>query len=292
MAARGITTRRLQAALRRGACRPSGPLLAAGACAAGATLVWTASFHVPIATRIDAHAMIGFQGLQYPLGRLSAPVVSLVDRSPFALAAALVIGVAGARRRPPLAVAAAATLCCANATSQVLKVVLAVPRGWNIDAESWPSGHATAATSLALCVVLVVPVRWRPVAGAAAGVFVVAAGYSILIAGGHFASDVLGGLLIAGMWMAGVIAALRALDARWPVEPAQGAALRPREVLWPTVLALGATTTAALAVATVRVGDVLEFIGQHPTFVFAAFGIAAIGVALAAATSLALTRGC
>ena len=81
---------------------------------------------------------------------------------------------------------------------------------------SWPSGHATAATALALSVVLVVPPRLRPVTAVLALLFIAGVGISLLILAWHMPSDVLGGYLMAALWMALAVAGLRAAERRWP----------------------------------------------------------------------------
>ena len=81
-------------------------------------------------------------------------------------------------------------------------------------AASWPSGHATAAMALVLCAVLVAPSRLRPTVAALGGVFAVAVGCSLLILAWHMPSDVLGGYLLASLWMALAVAGLRAADRR------------------------------------------------------------------------------
>ena len=64
------------------------------------------------------------------------------------------------------ALAAGMVLLGANVTTQVLKPLLANPRGtygdYVVGVEAFPSGHATAAMSLALVAVVVVPRRLRP----------------------------------------------------------------------------------------------------------------------------------
>ena len=62
---------------------------------------------------------------------------------------------------------------------------------------SWPSGHATAAMSFALCAVLAAPARLRPLVAAVGAAFAVAVCYSFLALAWHYPSDVLGGFLVA-----------------------------------------------------------------------------------------------
>ena len=47
-------------------------------------------------------------------------------------------------------------------------------------------------------------------------VFAVAVGCALLILAWHMPSDVLGGYLVAALWTALAVAALRAADRRWP----------------------------------------------------------------------------
>jgi membrane-associated phospholipid phosphatase len=82
-----------------------------------------------------------------------------------------------------------------------------------ITAASWPSGHATAATALVLCAVLVAPRRLRPLLAALGVTFAAAVGVSLLILAWHLPSDVLGGYLLGALWMALALAGLRAADA-------------------------------------------------------------------------------
>ena len=67
--------------------------------------------------------------------------------------------------------------------------------GCPIDAtNSWPSGHSTAAMTLALCAILVAPPVLRTAAAILGGAFAVGVGYALLVLGWHYPSDVLGGL--------------------------------------------------------------------------------------------------
>jgi membrane-associated phospholipid phosphatase len=138
------------------------------------------------------------------LHRLADAIVSPFDPAPYALLVAAVIGAALLAGRRELAIAAAALMIGAAATTQVLKPLLAAdrPRTWQayLPSNAWPSGHTTAAAALALALVLLTPPgRRRPVAIAAA-VSVALVGVALEALGRHFASDVLGGLCVAGAW--------------------------------------------------------------------------------------------
>jgi membrane-associated phospholipid phosphatase len=67
-----------------------------------------------------------------------------------------------------------------------------------------------------LCAVLVAPARSRALVATLGGIYALAVGCSLLILAWHMPSDVLGGYLVAALWMAIVVAALRISDRRWP----------------------------------------------------------------------------
>jgi membrane-associated phospholipid phosphatase len=269
------------------ASRPVGALLAAAIGAAAMAVLWAATFHVGALTRVDGHAMEGFAALHDAFGDLSGPIVHAFEPVSLALASAVLVGTALLRRRPRQAMGAAMVLVGANVTAQALKSALAASRGFDIQPDSWPSGHATAAMSLALSLVLVVPLGWRPLAGAAAAVFALVVGVAILITGGHFPSDVLGGFLLAAVWMALALAAMRALPARPPV--ATGPGPRPREVLKPTTVALAIVTGLTAIGLLARASAVVDHVEEHPAVVLGGIALAVAAIALAGATALALT---
>ena len=122
-------------------------------------------------------------------------------------------------------------------TTQVLKQITAQPRAldWlganQVGDASWPSGHATAAMTLALCAILVSPARLRPAAALLGGAFTVAVSYSILALSWHFPSDVVGAYLVAATWTLVAVAALEAVGARRSgarAEPDRASWSRPR----------------------------------------------------------------
>ncbi len=67
-----------------------------------------------------------------------------------------------------------------------------------------------------LCAVLAAPVHLRPLVAAVGAAYAVAVGFSLLILAWHMPSDVFGGFLVAALWMALAVAALRTADQRWP----------------------------------------------------------------------------
>lgn len=177
------------------------------------------------------------------ISRLSAPDGSavsslataatyLADPLALLLMLAALCGYALVRGRPRGAIAAVAIVAGANLTTQILKVALAHPRyqpilGWDqISSEAFPSGHVTAAASISLALLFVVPRRRQLEAAALGALFVLAVSASVLALSWHYPTDVLGGILVALGWAFATQAALlltssapsRSRVARWPSE--------------------------------------------------------------------------
>ena len=203
---------------RRGA---AGPLGLAGLCLLALALVWVIAELIPAVQFKDAVALHDFTLLSRP--RVDGPanfLLHLIDPLQFVLWGTALVALAIARERPRVAVAAAAVMSIAPATSETLKPLLAHPHisvgGVSIGAASWPSGHSTAALALAFAAVLVAPARLRPIVASIGAMFALAIGCSLLILAWHMPSDVLGGYLVATLWTALAVAALRCADRRWP----------------------------------------------------------------------------
>jgi len=225
-------------------------LIAAGLGVAVLAVTWWAKVHVPLVGHADASILSGFADLHRPaIDRLTSLIAGLCDPKPYVILAAAPMLVALLRRRPRVAAAIGVILLGANETAQLLKPLLAEPHLASVasvpvvDAGSWPSGHATAAMSLALCSVVAAPARWRPRVGAAMAAFAVVVCYSFLELHWHYPSDVLGGFLLAAVWTLGVGAAVDVIDARWPRHVSAPASSRPApvslsEALTPVVVLL------------------------------------------------------
>jgi membrane-associated phospholipid phosphatase len=262
------------------------------ACATGLVLTGLLAYESPVFKAHDAAALQGFEDLPRPhLTPVRDHIAHLADPAPFALIGLALIVVAIARGRARVGLAIAVVLPAAAITTELLKHLLAHPRiaEWlgadQINAASWPSGHATAAMALALCGVIAVPSRFRPLAATIGGLFAVAVSYAILALGWHFPSDVVGGFFVAATWTSLAVAAVRAADARWEPERGTGVAAPPRRrALLGTAPALIVAGVAALAVA-IAVGRphrIATYASDHPSFTLGAAAIAALAVLLAA----------
>ena len=199
--------------------RAAAPLCIAGLCVLALALTWVVAALVPATHVKDAVALYDFTLLGGPrLDDLVNALLDLLDPLLYTLWGVSLVAVALWRRRPRVALAVALVLSLAPLTAETLKPLLAHPHARvgvsEVTAASWPSGHATAAMALALCAVLVVPGRLRPIVAALGATFVAAVGFSLLILAWHLPSDVVGGYLVGTLWVALAVAGLRAADAR------------------------------------------------------------------------------
>jgi membrane-associated phospholipid phosphatase len=276
-------------------------LFGAGGAAALLFITWFAAFHIGVFERADQKILSGFVDLGTPKVRtLAGDIARLCDPKPYVYLAAVPVLIALFRRRPRVAALLAAALLGANVTTQLLKPLLAHPRAATlfgghsaVAAASWPSGHATAAMSLALCLVIAVPSRLRPYVAALGAAFAVAVSFSFLTLEWHYPSDVFGGFLIAAGWTLLACAAALASDPRQPRRATgdlPGRSLTTREALGPPALTvLGALGLVGL-VALARPHEVVQYASGHSAFVVGAAAIAAFGLALATGVMLTLRR--
>jgi membrane-associated phospholipid phosphatase len=276
-------------------------LIGAGACVVLLLITWYVAHYVGFVKRADVSILGGFAELHRArLDRVTSFVAQLCDPHPYVVLAAVPVLVALARGRPRVAITVGAIMLAANETTQLLKPLLAAPRdavSWDyITNASWPSGHATAAMSLALCAVIAVPARRRPVVATVMAAFAVAVCYSFLELGWHYPSDVFGGFLVATAWTLLGAAGLSLYEARHPSAVRAGAAGdRPAfsigEALTPAaaLLLTGAILVGLILLA--RPHAVLDYARAHETFVIGAAAIAALGLTLASGLMLMLRRG-
>ncbi len=253
------------------------------------------AFDWPPARGRDAMSLAGFLTLRANsrLGSVATWIThAAATPLPFVLLGVLLVAVAVARGLSRLAAAAAIAIAGASGTSELLKQVLARPRysslvglSHQIAAASFPSGHATAAMAVALCGVLVAPPLIRPLAAVLGTALALAVGYSVLIVGWHYPSDVLGGFLVAGAWVSLTLGLL------WSREPTQCSRQRPPA---PVSAPRGATLLVA-ALAAAGVAGLIAASGVAPThahvdgsLIDGAVAIAVLAVAMNSSLVMAL----
>ncbi len=103
---------------------------------------------------------------------------------------------------PRCAVALGAASLLSNLASSLLKLGFGRPRPDLIDhldhqtSFSYPSGHATSAAVIYLLLAWLAPPRWRPFAWALAAAMIILNGFSRIMLGVHWASDIVGGTML------------------------------------------------------------------------------------------------
>lgn len=82
----------------------------------------------------------------------------------------------------------------------------------HVNSASYPSGHATSAAVVYLLLAWLAPPRWRPLAWTLAVAMITLNGFSRIMLGVHWASDIVGGTMLGG--------AFALLGAWWASRPA------------------------------------------------------------------------
>jgi membrane-associated phospholipid phosphatase len=230
----------------------SAPVLFALSCAAALALTGLLAFRWPSLRSVDAESLAGFTRLaiHHPrLANAASWAASGGTLATYAAGGAILAAVALMQRRRRLAVAIPITLLAADATAELLKQLVVQTRharllaaADQIPAASWPSGHAAAVMTLALCTVVVVPRALRPAAALLAAGASVGGAYIVLILGWHFPSDVIGGIFVAGAWVSLMLAVVSWSEGARPSARTGGGRLAML-----TPLALVTTGVCALA---------------------------------------------
>ncbi len=211
MTARSSLTRALSALSALSGAAIFGGLLA---------FVWYASFHSATASSVNLaiYDRAGSLASHGHLVRLATFVTGLIAPTPYVLLAAVPVIVSLWRRRPIVALAIVGIIAGATVTTELLKPLLAtqLQGGGPVDPGSFPSGHVTAATALALCTVLAAPLRVRRLVALAGAAFVAVVAGSVVMLGWHYPSDAVGGVLVASTWWLLGIAAIAFAELRDP----------------------------------------------------------------------------
>ncbi len=171
----------------------------------GAVATWV-TWRVFVGTEqgqaVDQASLDGAHIGQNRLWDVAEPVLDVVSVGFIAAAIVTCAVIAVARRRWGLALVTGGLLVGSNVTTRVLKtMVLDRPdHGHGPEFNTLPSGHTTAAASVAAAVLLVVPPRARPWVAVLGGAYAGATGVSTLVGQWHRPSDVLAGLLVVLVW--------------------------------------------------------------------------------------------
>jgi membrane-associated phospholipid phosphatase len=186
------------------------------ACAAALVAEGLVAFGSAGAHSLDARTLKSFTALQSN-GHLLAIATTVSNWAPVAglVLTAVLVAIALRQGRRAIAIAVPVAFGGSVLSAELLKHLVGQPRlspmfGWDqVSSASWPSGHTTGAMIILLCALLVVGPRLRPLVAVVGGAGVLLVGCSMLVTGAHYPSDVLGGLLLAGLWMSLMLAVLR-----------------------------------------------------------------------------------
>ena len=200
------------------------PLAGWFVCTAGLIGVALLAYGSGSVQRLDATVLADFVNESGPhTNSLASGLTLLGDFPALLLMLALACGIGWRRGRPRSIVAALAVVAGANLTTQILKLALAHPHARQLlgaDQLVWdgfPSGHVTAAASIAIAFAFVVSKRLLPLVAALGACLVAAMGWSVMVLNWHYPSDVVGGVLVAASWGFAVLATTRfwaSLDSR------------------------------------------------------------------------------
>lgn len=271
-------------------------LLSSAACVAGFIAVAAFVYKTEFGRTLDANALNGFFYARTPeRWDLAHHIATLCDPGSYAVIGAAIVAYAAMARGAKRATAAATLLTVTAISSQALKAGLAEVRYYGefpgpkaIEAAAFPSGHSTAAMTLALALVLVAPRRYRPLAALVGAPFAIAMGLSVVLMGWHLPSDVFGGYLLAAAWCLAILAVLKMVERRGPERTAQP------EAQGNGLAVAGATgivgLTLATGIALSKADGLTTFAAEHTAATFVATLMALAGTATVAAIALVASR--
>lgn len=204
------------------------PLAGWFVCTAGLIVVALLAYGAGFAQRVDASVLARVMTVHGSHADTLAGGLTLFGDLPaLLLMTALACGIGWARWRPQRVVAALVVVAGANLTTQALKVALSHPRAREllgaegVEWDGFPSGHVTAAASIAIAFAFVLPERLLPVVAALGACFVAAMGWAVLALNWHYPSDVAGGVLVAASWGFAALALMRFVSGTHSRRPAQ-----------------------------------------------------------------------
>jgi membrane-associated phospholipid phosphatase len=214
---------------------------------------------------------------------LTARISRLCDEGPYVVLGLGLVAVALLRGRRARAGAVVVLLVVTGLTTQVLKASLGHPRAGDIlgvELGSWPSGHSTAAMTLALCAVVVAPRALRGAVAAMGAAFALAVGLGVVVMEWHLPTDVAGGYLVAMGWTLLAVAGLRRVERTVPASssPSWG---------WAWV---AAAVVAGVAAVRVPLDAAAAFAIDHTWATATALALSVLAAGLAVSLAVVLRR--
>jgi len=187
------------------------------ACVVAVWLLWRVFVDTWAGQRVEDAALDGALNGQNHLWRVAEPVLDVVSVGFVAAGLLGAAAVALVRRRLSLAVQVAVLVAGANLTTQVVKQHLLDRPVLGVGADygnTLPSGHTTAAGSVAAGLLLVVPPRARPLVAVLGAAYTALTGISTLVGQWHRPSDVVAAAFVVLGWTALVCGAMAARPGR------------------------------------------------------------------------------
>jgi membrane-associated phospholipid phosphatase len=256
------------------------PALVGLVAAGGVAGVYLAFVRTTLGQVVDEAAMKGASVHHPRLVEVLSRTLDGTSLWSLALVSLVAAGIGLARRRVDLAIAAGVLVLGANGTTQALKVNLPRPLLDLPAPNSLPSGHTTAAASVAFALVLVLPYAIRAAISLAGAAYVTVIAIATVWAGWHRPSDTVAALLVVLAWGGLVVAVVRARRSLFRRRPTTG---RSASRLATLPLTVGGAVTGVVGV--VGLGAVVLSKLAAPGLVsgLAAFIAGSAGIAAAAA---------
>jgi membrane-associated phospholipid phosphatase len=161
--------------------------------------------------QLDDDAFLGRGALNRHVVPLDLALLMSISNTTIIIASGVLLLVSVVRRRVLIGLLAIAGFLAAVIGAEILKDLVLPWRALipddarlenDLQFNSYPSGHATVATSFLLALLMVSSPRWRSWLGAAAGAISSIFATGVLFTGWHRASDALGALAWSGVCMA------------------------------------------------------------------------------------------
>ncbi|MFM7068396.1 MAG: phosphatase PAP2 family protein [Actinomycetes bacterium] len=219
-------------------------------CVGAFTLLWLVFIQTEAGRRFGNSAWSGRRALPHAVRAMNDSALRTITTTSLAAGCVALLVVGLLRRRFVLGIAAVAVVAASTLSAEFLKrfVITRPPTPGEvlrISGNSFPSGHATITTSLALAAIMLTPHRWRRIVAVGLSLAVTFQTAGVLAAGWHRPSDALSGYAIALGWASVAVWLL----ARMGRVTAHGGELAGTEVTTRLFIGAGVVTLSGLAVA-------------------------------------------
>ena len=229
--------------------RIAAPVAAAALAAAGVAVTYRVFVRTSLGQVVDTTALQGADVEHARAVELMSRTLNGTTLASLVLVCLAVAAIGLVRRRIDLAVGAAALVLAANATTRLLKLRLERPELDGFPApNSFPSGHTTAAASVAFALVLVLPQAIRGMVSLIGSAYVMVIAVATVWAEWHRPSDTMAAMFVVLGWGALVVTLLRIARLRTP-----GTVERPHRLSTLLFLVTGAVASAAALLGLIAV---------------------------------------